>query len=79
MSCEFCEDERNLIAGAEAGGRMVEEICIIHPATVPIGRPEPVTKEYLIVATLLDGGAWTVPTSYCPMCGERLSRGEDGR
>lgn len=56
---------------------MVEEICIIHPATVPIGRPEPVTKKYLILATLLDGGAWTVPISFCPMCGERLGCGND--
>ena len=77
MSCEFCEDERSLIAGAEAAGRLVEEIFIIHPATVPIGRPEPVTKKYLILATLLDGGAWTVPISYCPMCGERLGCGND--
>lgn len=73
MSCEYCERERNLIAGAEAAGRMVEEICIIHPATVPIGRPEPVTKKYLILATLLDGGAWTVPINYCPMCGSPLA------
>lgn len=77
MSCEFCEDGRNLFGGAEDMGCMVDEIGIEGICYLPADKSKPPVDETVIYITLPNGEARTRPINFCPMCGERLSRGKD--
>ena len=77
MSCEFCEDGRSLFGGAEDMGCMVEEIGIGGLCVLPADKNKPPIEEHVIYITLPNGEARTRAINYCPMCGERLSRGKD--
>ena len=79
MSCEFCEDGRSLFGAAEDMGCMVEEIGIEGICYLPADKTEPPVDETVICITLPNGEARTRAINFCPMCGERLSRGKDGR
>lgn len=77
MSCEFCEDGRSLFGAAEDMGCMVEEIGIEGICYLPADKTKPPVDETVIYITLPNGEARTRAINYCPMCGERLGRGND--
>lgn len=71
MSCEYCEDNRDM-RGASAGhGRDVEEISIECLSCFSGGRQD--GCEFRINAELPEGYVMTVPINFCPMCGSVLA------
>lgn len=74
MSCEYCEYHRDMIGDA---GSDAERICI--DRIIRFRGSVLVGYEYCISVELPEGYAMTLPISFCPMCGERLSCGKDER
>lgn len=74
MSCDYCEYHHDM---KEGFGCDAERICIDKilrfEGAVRVG------YEYCISVELPEGYAMTLPISFCPMCGERLSCGKDER
>lgn len=63
--------------GAAFGaGYKVKEICI--ERIIGFRGSLPVGDSFRINVELPEGYVMTLPIRFCPMCGERLSRGKDG-
>ena len=77
MSCEYCEDNRDMKGPSEGTGDDIEEICISQLSYFSGGSLEKV--EHRIFVELSEGDAFTLSIRFCPMCGERLSCGKDER
>lgn len=72
--CEYCEEERNLLAGAEDAGCSVNEIAIEGVCYVPRDKGKPVVEQHRIFVDMDYGEARTVLIRFCPMCGRKLAK-----
>ena len=72
--CEYCEEGRNLLAGAEDAGCIVNEIAIEGVCYVPRDKSKPVEEQHRIFVGMDGGEARTAPIRFCPMCGMKLAK-----
>ena len=72
MSCEYCEEERDLFSTAEDMGCMVKGIMIQGVCYLPPDDSRPAESQRRIFVEVSEGEACTLPIKFCPMCGERF-------
>lgn len=77
MSCKYCEEECDLFAGAEGMGCAIESIRIEGVCFMSDKVGEPPKSQARIFAEIGNGEAWTKPINFCPMCGARLTGGDN--
>lgn len=70
MSCEFCEDGRDMRRVVGSAGCEVEEICIERILCFRAARY--VGDKFFINVALPGSYAMTLPIRFCPMCGEQF-------
>ncbi len=73
MSCNYCDEQRELLSGAEDMGCAIESIRIERVCHFPRDKAKPPKHYARIFAEIGDGEAWTKPINYCPMCGAKLT------
>lgn len=74
MSCDYCEDQRNMLASASSlTGVTAEETVIEGVCVLPASPDEKEIHRHVIVTYMTDGTEIrTRPIAYCPFCGEKL-------
>ncbi len=72
MSCMYCDDDRDLFAGAEGMGCAIESIRIERVCYLPADEGEPPESQARIFISVGGGEACTRPIRYCPMCGKEF-------
>ena len=74
MFCEYCEDQRNMLASASSYTGVTAEETVIEGEWVLPAEPDvdPV-HNHVIVTYMTDGTEIrTKPIAYCPFCGRKL-------
>lgn len=72
MSCNYCDGQRDLLGGTKYMGCAIESIRIKESVSCP-----PPQSQVHIFVGMGSGGAWTKPINFCPMCGARLTEGDN--
>lgn len=74
MSCEYCDEQRNMLSSASSFSDVTAEETIIEGVCVlPADETEEAVHKHVIVTYMTDGcEIRTKPISYCPFCGRKL-------
>ena len=77
MSCQYCEEERNLFASAEGRACDIDEVAVGRLCF--LSKDKQPKESYAIVVTFDNSDyCYTKDINYCPMCGAKLGGDANG-